>query len=84
MGTRINSSLEHIEMLADGTRESLERRRLDNRRQLLLEPVRYRVDEGPNAARKRARDTMAPLNNKTQTSTYPLIPHREFPTVVTD
>jgi hypothetical protein len=26
----------------------------------------YRVDAGPNAARKRARDTMAPLNNKTQ------------------
>jgi hypothetical protein len=46
--------------------------------------TRYRVDEGPNAARKRARGTMAPLNNKTQTSTYPLIPHREFPTVVTD
>jgi hypothetical protein len=44
----------------------------------------YRVDAGPNAARKRARDTMAPLNNQTQTSTYPLIPHREFPTVVTD
>ena len=44
----------------------------------------YRVDAGPNTARKRARDTMAPLNNKTQTSTYPLIPHREFPTVVTD
>ena len=46
--------------------------------------VSYRVDAGPNAARKRARDIMAPLNNKTQTSTYPLIPHREFPTVVTD
>jgi hypothetical protein len=44
----------------------------------------YRVDAGPNAARNRARDTMAPLNNRTQTSTYPLIPHREFPTVVTD
>jgi len=24
----------------------------------------YRVDAGPNTARKRARDTMAPLNNK--------------------
>ena len=32
----------------------------------------YRVDEGPNAARKRARDTMALLNNKTQLSTYPV------------
>ena len=32
----------------------------------------YRVDEGPNAARKRARDTMALLNNKTQKSTYPV------------
>jgi hypothetical protein len=35
----------------------------------LLLPARtlhnYRVDEGPNAARKRARDTMAPLNHKT-------------------
>jgi hypothetical protein len=44
----------------------------------------YLVDAGPNEARKRMRDTMAPLNNKTQVSTYPLIPHREFPTVVTD
>jgi hypothetical protein len=44
----------------------------------------YRVDAGPNAARKRAIDTMAPLNNQKQTSTYPLISHREFPTVVTD
>jgi hypothetical protein len=43
----------------------------------------YRVDAGPNAARKRARDTMAPLNHKTQMSTYPLISHWEFPTVVT-
>ena len=34
----------------------------------------YRVDKGPNAARKRARDTIvAPLNN-TNLSTYPLIP----------
>jgi hypothetical protein len=48
------------------------------------EDAEYRVDEGPNAARKRARDTMAPLNNKNNTPTYPLIPHREFPTVVTD
>jgi hypothetical protein len=32
----------------------------------MLELLRYRVDAGPNAARKRARDTMAPLNNKTQ------------------
>ena len=32
----------------------------------------YRVDKGLNAARKRARDTMAPLNNKTQLSTYPV------------
>ena len=31
----------------------------------------YRVDKGLNAARKRARDPMAPLNNKTQQSTYP-------------
>ena len=30
----------------------------------------YRVDKGLNAARKRARDTMAPLNNRTQLSTY--------------
>jgi hypothetical protein len=56
--------------------ESLQGRRADT--------GRYRVDAGPNTARKRARDTMAPLNNKTQASTYPLIPHREFPTVVTD
>ena len=32
----------------------------------------YRVDEGLNAARKRASDTMAPLNNRTQLSTYPV------------
>ena len=32
----------------------------------------YRVDKGLNAARKRARDTMAPLNNRTQLSTYPV------------
>ena len=32
----------------------------------------YRVDKGLNAARKRARDTMALLNNKTQKSTYPV------------
>jgi len=44
----------------------------------------YLVNAGSNEARKRMRDTMAPLNNKTQASTYPLIPHREFPTVVTD
>jgi hypothetical protein len=45
----------------------------------------YRVDAGPNAARKRASGTMAQLHNKTQRlGTYPLIPHREFPTVVTD
>jgi hypothetical protein len=31
----------------------------------------YRVDAGPNTARKRARDTMAPLNNKnTQPRTH--------------
>ena len=33
--------------------------------------LNYRVDKGLNAARKRARDTMAPLNNKTKLSTYP-------------
>ena len=43
----------------------------------------YLVDAGPNEARKRMRDTMAPLNHKTQASTYPLISHWEFPTVVT-
>ena len=32
----------------------------------------YRVDKGLDAARKRARDTMAPLNNRTQLSTYPV------------
>jgi hypothetical protein len=59
--------------------------RTDPRRHAWLEAGdHYRVDAGPNTARKRARDTMAPLNNKTQASTYPLIPHREFPTVVTD
>jgi hypothetical protein len=42
------------------------------------------VDAGPNEARKRMRDTMAPLNHKTQISTYPLISHWKFPTVVTD
>ena len=36
---------------------------------LELREDRYRVDEGPNAARKRARDTMALLNNKTLLST---------------
>ena len=35
-------------------------------------PKLISVDEGPNAARKRARDTMALLNNKTQKSTYPV------------
>jgi hypothetical protein len=43
----------------------------------------YLVDAGPNEARKRMRDTMAPPNHKTQVSTYPLISHWEFPTVVT-
>jgi hypothetical protein len=47
-------------------------------------PLRYLVDAGPNEARKRMRDTMAPLNHKTQISTYPLISHWKFPTVVTD
>jgi hypothetical protein len=34
--------------------------------------------------KEKKRHHIAPLNNKTQTTTYPLIPHREFPTVVTD
>ena len=33
-------------------------------------PAKYRVDKGPNAARKRARDTIAPLNNSTYLRTH--------------
>ena len=37
----------------------------------------YRVDTGPNAAKERVRENMAPLNHETQTPTSPQgIPHR--------
>ena len=37
----------------------------------------YRVDTGPNAAKERVRENMAPLNHEKQTPTSPQgIPHR--------
>ena len=57
-------------------------RGVDRRRQRI--PGREAISRGQGAERgeepkKRARDTMAPLSNKTQLSTYPQIP-QEFPT----
>ena len=47
-------------------------RGVDRRRRIPGREAIYRVDEGPNAVRKRARVTMAPLNNRTIQSTYPV------------
>ena len=57
-------------------------RGVDRRRRRI--PGREAISRGQGAERgeepkKRARDTMAPLSNKTQLSTYPQIP-QEFPT----